>query len=400
MNIGFFTSIDDWGGSENYLFGLMQGVREQKHGVFLFGIQGTRLFKQCQEAGIECVAWRKLCPPSSVSNSQASENRPVRHLRSLGNPSKVMAKRLAPGWIKLFSGNRAQVNTLKNVFSAHPVDVMHINVHGYEMAGIACAGIGIPSLGMYCIMPEKESYWYRRRLIKKTVDSYDLVGGKSEACINAWMKVGKVSASKCVHIYNGIDMNRFSPKYKEGRNNKSFRLITVGRLHPMKGYEYLLRAMALIENPSITLTVVGTGPTEAELKKLVQDLGIEKRVIFWGYSDIPEELYRKHDCFVLPSVSHESFGSVLTEAMSCELPVITSDFGPFPEINIHNHTGLIVKQKNPEELAKAIGQLFDDSSLCEKLGQNGRKRVHKLFSYSQMVSTTLQVYQRLAFGGC
>ena len=58
MRIGYFTSIEGWGGSETYLLTLMKGVCKSGHTPILFGIEGTRLFREARESAIECIAWK------------------------------------------------------------------------------------------------------------------------------------------------------------------------------------------------------------------------------------------------------------------------------------------------------------------------------------------------------
>ena len=110
-----------------------------------------------------------------------------------------------------------------------------------------------------------------------------------------------------------------------------FRFLTVGRLSRQKGQDLLLRALAeaRAELPPVRLTLVGSGPDEADLRRLAGELGVADQVEFAGYATDPSVHFRAADCFVLPS-RWEGFGVVLVEALAFGLPLLAADceFGP------------------------------------------------------------------------
>ena len=110
-----------------------------------------------------------------------------------------------------------------------------------------------------------------------------------------------------------------------------FRFLSVGRLSRQKGQDILLRALAMArpELPPVTMTLVGTGSDDAELRRLSTELGLDDVVVFAGYTPDPAAYFRAADCFVLPS-RWEGFGMVLVEALHFGLPLLAADceFGP------------------------------------------------------------------------
>ena len=175
------------------------------------------------------------------------------------------------------------------------------------------------------------------------------------------------------------------------RGNR-FRIVSLGRLHPMKGYEYLVDALALLSDNRATVVVFGEGHLRRQLEGRIASMGLRHSIQLPGYAEDPEIALRKADCFVLPSVSHESCPAVLAEAMASGLPLITSDFGPLAEVNIHGETGLVVPVRNAERLAQALRTLMNDPALAARMGQAGRERAVKSFSRDLMVEKTLALY--------
>ena len=114
-----------------------------------------------------------------------------------------------------------------------------------------------------------------------------------------------------------------------------------------------------------------------------------------GHVENAEDCLQQADCFVLPSVSHESCPAVLAEAMASGLPLITSDFGPLAEVNLNGETGLVVPMHDPKALADAIRTLADAPKRCRDLGQAGRARAVEHFSRDAMIDKTLAIYESL-----
>jgi glycosyltransferase involved in cell wall biosynthesis len=109
--------------------------------------------------------------------------------------------------------------------------------------------------------------------------------------------------------------------------------VTVGRLHPMKNQERLIRAFAAVAQarPEARLQVIGAGPLERALAQLVEQLGLQGRVELTGYRADVRNLVENADCFAFPSLA-EAFGLAAVEAMARRVPVIASSWGALPEV--------------------------------------------------------------------
>lgn len=145
-----------------------------------------------------------------------------------------------------------------------------------------------------------------------------------------------VSKKKIVVIYNGVDTQKIEILAKEKiaikpLKNKTY-LVACGRLSPKKGYFGLLKSFSLVLRyfPDLYLVIIGKGPLAEDLMKFTKLLKIDRRVFFLGFEGKnPYKIVSKATLFLFSSL-YEGFGNVLIEAMSCGVPVISTDclYGP------------------------------------------------------------------------
>ena len=111
--------------------------------------------------------------------------------------------------------------------------------------------------------------------------------------------------------------------------------------------------------------MIGDGPERNNLESLCRKLDIHHDTRFLGKQDAVEELLAVADLFLMPSES-ESFGLAALEAMACEVPVISSNVGGLPEVNIHGQTGYLANVGDVETMADhAISLLADQNLLTQ-----------------------------------
>jgi teichuronic acid biosynthesis glycosyltransferase TuaC len=156
---------------------------------------------------------------------------------------------------------------------------------------------------------------------------------------------------------NFIDETRFPPAKRAPA--EPFRLLSVGHLVPQKGFDVLLRALAirLADGDHLHLSIVGKGYEGDALRALAHDLAIESAITWVGAPDRAEmpAIYRAADAFVLAS-RHESFGVVVIEALASGLPVVATRCGG-PEEIVTPECGLLVPPEDPAALATALSEI-------------------------------------------
>lgn len=137
--------------------------------------------------------------------------------------------------------------------------------------------------------------------------------------------------------------------------NAKYKIVTAGRLKPVKDLPTLFRSIAILKNTlDIHLLVLGDGELRTEWTEYVKHLRIEDCVTFGGFVPDPRPYYLHANIFALTSL-HEGFGNVIVEAMECGIPVVSTDcdFGP-REILEYGRWGRLVSVGDSEQLAKAM----------------------------------------------
>lgn len=217
-----------------------------------------------------------------------------------------------------------------------------------------------------------------------------------EFCLEAGLDKEKISV-----IPFGVDTDFFRPLdvYKD---ENIFQILSVGYLIERKGFEYLIRAIPYVlrENKNVRLKIIGSGPLEPKLKKLIYELNLGNEVeIVKNVSD--EELlmiYNSADLFVLPSIidsqgNTEGLGVVLLEAMACGVPVIGSDVGGIPDIIDDCETGILVLEKDFIEIAENIIMVINDRKLMKNISNNAYNVINYKFSWNRIASGYLNIYR-------
>lgn len=189
----------------------------------------------------------------------------------------------------------------------------------------------------------------------------------------------------------GTDLTKvFIPDKKKQKSNQ---IIFVGRLIPQKGVGYLLDAFKQVVNkyPDTSLIIIGDGPEYNNLKEQAKGLGINKRVNFRG--GIPNTsvatYLQSSSIAVFPycrpgKTGEEGFGLVVIEALGCNCSVIASNQSAIMEIIKNKQTGLLINERDPEQIGDAIIYLLNNPKQRIKLAENGRSEVLKRFNWSQV----------------
>lgn len=175
--------------------------------------------------------------------------------------------------------------------------------------------------------------------------------------------------------------------------------ITVSRLNPAKGLDYLLEAFSDLSKqyPNVKLLIVGGGPSEAELKGLCRILGIEDKAIFLGERSDIKELLHMSDIFVFPTLS-EGLPLSLLEAMAVGKPCIASDIGPIQEIIQNKDNGILFRIKDAKDILRAMLEIINDPERSRKMAQKGRDFVRSKFDARLNVDLLESLYQNLNKG--
>jgi len=203
-----------------------------------------------------------------------------------------------------------------------------------------------------------------------------------------------VDRKKLVFIPTGVDTDKFSP----GKSNIKKKLkcknmvIFWGRLGYQKNIQLLIKAFKNIKTPDTKLVIIGKGPDVRKLKALADE---DENIIFTDYlpDDKLLDYIRGADVAALPSRG-ESWGSVIGEAMACELPVISSDVGKAKEF-IGEDRGIILKEETAEELAEKIDYLLNNKETAKEMGKKARKIIVEKYRWGKTIQETAELYRTI-----
>lgn len=175
-------------------------------------------------------------------------------------------------------------------------------------------------------------------------------------------------------------------------NKDKFIIGALSRIHPSKGLDVLIKALAEIKDEHFIFIFGGKdfGCLNYVLE-LAKKLGIEDKVKYLGYiNKYKKQFYDGLDLFVSPSKA-EALGMTLVEAQACGVPVIGSNFGPIKETMLDNITGYLVNYGDYKTLAAKIKELIHNDNKRKEFAVNAKKRA-SYFSWKEITDCILKVY--------
>ena len=179
-------------------------------------------------------------------------------------------------------------------------------------------------------------------------------------------------------------------------------ILSVGRLVSFKGVQYLIKAMPLLlkKVPNSLLLIVGDGSQKRELVKLTRQMRLQERVKFAGlvaHEKLPR-YYSSSDVFVLPSTTNrfkEGLGLVLAEAAMCKTPIIASRVGGILDLIHDGSTGVLVPEKDPEEIAAALTKVLTNHKLSKRMSEAAYKKMRNEYSLKAVTTKASKMYESI-----
>ena len=200
-------------------------------------------------------------------------------------------------------------------------------------------------------------------------------------------------------IPNFIDFKRFSKldklHFKKAIAPNNEKIVThTSNFRKVKRIQDVMEIFSLIrqEIPA-KLLMIGEGPERQAAELQSRSLGMDADVRFLGKQDAIEELLAVSDLFIMPSES-ESFGLAALEAMACEVPVISSDAGGIPEVNIDGKTGFVLPIKDVKGMAEKAILLLKDEGMLSDFRENAYQQARK-FSLEKILPHYEEFYKKV-----
>jgi len=205
---------------------------------------------------------------------------------------------------------------------------------------------------------------------------------------------------KEIHVItNFVDIKRFSQSNKDhfrkmlAPNGEKI-LAHVSNFRKVKRVEDVIYTFEKVRSTiPCKLLMIGDGPERQTMEQLCRELGTCDDIRFLGKQDKLEEILSITDLFMLPS-AYESFGLAALEAMACRVPVISSNAGGIPEINIHGVTGYLTDVGDIESMAKYSLELLRDETKLEEFKKNALNQAQK-FHINQIIPLYEALYEKV-----
>jgi glycosyltransferase involved in cell wall biosynthesis len=183
-----------------------------------------------------------------------------------------------------------------------------------------------------------------------------------------------VALEKFKVVYNPVVLHTPATLFSIQKENSTPQAVMIGFLHPTKGFEEAIIAVAELLNRGrqINLNIVGDGDPSYKnsLQELVEQHNVKNYVTFHGYLDEPGALLQAADVMLVCSRS-EAFGRVTVEGMLHKKPIVAARAGANAELIEENTNGLLYEPGKPVKLANAIAYLLDHPQQAREMGENG-----------------------------
>jgi glycosyltransferase involved in cell wall biosynthesis len=295
------------------------------------------------------------------------------------------------------------------------INLIHTHLFKADVVGAIVGKIsGVPVISTkYCEFSQAiENNTIFERLIEKPVSERiiePLICASSSKVLAVSLKVKEALERKGVHPYKIliVPCSHIDPKNNEIGNYKIPNLnpkgkkiiVTVARLVPEKGIEYLVEAASKVmlskgASKDIVFVVIGDGYLRPLIERKVIKEGISDRFILLGSLEEVKDVLsvvKNADLFVLSSLT-EGLPLAIQEAMALGIPIVSTNVGGISELIIDKYNGLLVPPTNPSKLANAIMYLLENPSIAKNLGKNSAKAIRNHYNINYATRQIESVY--------
>ncbi|MCF6306941.1 MAG: N-acetyl-alpha-D-glucosaminyl L-malate synthase BshA [Flavobacteriaceae bacterium] len=293
---------------------------------------------------------------------------------------------------------------LVDMVKLHKIELLHVHYaipHAYAgyMAKkmLAEEGINIPMVttlhGTDITLVGNHPFY--KPAVTFSINNSDAVTSVSQSLKDDTLRLFDIKNE--IHVVpNFIDTEKYNNSYPDCEReliaHKEEKIIThISNLRTVKRLDNVIEIFNRVQQKMpAKLIIVGEGPEKKSTEKLCQELGILDKVLFVGNSHEVDKILSLSDLFVLPS-EHESFGLVALEAMACGVPVISSNAGGLPEVNIQGKSGYLSDVGNVDEMAENAIKILECPVMHSKFKASA-KEIAKRFETKNVVPLYEKVY--------
>lgn len=295
---------------------------------------------------------------------------------------------------------------LVNMAKLHEIEIVHVHYaipHAYAgyMAKqmLAQEGIFIPMVTTLhgTDITLVGSHPFYKPAVTFSINNSDAVTSVSQSLKDDTLRLFNIKKEIEV-VPNFIDTKKYENLYSNcereliASNNE--KIIThISNIRKVKRVDDVIEIFDRIQKElPAKLVIVGDGPEKESLENLCKKKGIDEKVLFVGNSHEVDKILCFSDLFILPS-EHESFGLVALEAMVCGVPVISSNAGGLPEVNIHGESGYLSNVGNIDEMAKNALKILVNSDTHQMFKRKAKENAQR-FETKLIVPIYEEIYKK------
>jgi phosphatidylinositol alpha-mannosyltransferase len=278
-------------------------------------------------------------------------------------------------------------------------DLLHLHEPAIpSLSLLACSAATGPMVGTFHVSsPKQKAIYAIGPILEPIVEKLTARIAVSES---ARQTLKDHFDTDAVVIPNGIESSQYASAQPTIHWRNPHTLGFIGRFEePRKGLQILLDALPIIARfiPDVRLLIAGPGDGDELIKKL--DIGLRNRIVFLGFLTEQEKasFLKSITVYVAPNTGGESFGIILTEALSAGTPVVASDIPAFQAVLEKGDAGLLFKNGDSPDLAKVLIGLLRDEQLQQNLSSKGKLSSQK-YDWQVVADQILSVYEMAMAG--
>ena len=295
---------------------------------------------------------------------------------------------------------------LVNMAKLHEIEIVHVHYaipHAYAgyMAKqmLAQEGIFIPMVTTLhgTDITLVGSHPFYKPAVTFSINNSDAVTSVSQSLKDDTLRLFNIKKEIEV-VPNFIDTKKYENLYSDCEReliaSKNEKIIThISNIRKVKRVDDVIEIFDRIQKKlPAKLVIVGDGPEKESLENLCEKKGIDEKVLFVGNSHEVDKILCFSDLFILPS-EHESFGLVALEAMVCGVPVISSNAGGLPEVNIHGESGYLSDVGNVDEMAENALKIFENNGTHQLFKRKAKENAQR-FETKLIVPLYEEIYKK------
>ena len=301
---------------------------------------------------------------------------------------------------------------LKRYFRENRFDVVHTHssmagIIGRFAARAAHVPVVVHTVHGHAFHPHEKAYRNRLYILLERLAARrsDRIFAVAQAMIDQCVAAHVAPAELYKVVYSGMDTQRFTTARRDmelrrrlGIPDDARTIVTVARLFPLKGYEFVLPAAERIaaRYSDTHFLIVGDGPMHDELIARIRKVGLERRFHFAGL--VPPDTvadYLAQGELLWHLSLREGLPRAVVQSLACGIPAIGFALDGTPEVLENGETGFAVEPENVDAVVSATETLWDDDALRVRMGDAGRRRVLRQFDWRRMAEILLQEYREL-----